>query len=266
MHYMSKPILNFIVIIFLSIITFTWTFSIFHISVDYGVIIGVIIIRIIASRLILEDYSLSWSKASSKSFLIKSLVYISAFLIYMPYFYTKLPISFFVSELFLYIFFINFLMYTYYFFKNKSGMQKTKSVVIYGAGRAGLKLESEFENSEYKALENEDFIKVFGSQDQEGKIIFFDAFPINEPQIKVDIMNPHYGHYYNEGKAPTDDKNPIPINFLTVEDTTFGFLIASKENLENFMIKDKTLEDWFKDALQNHGIGVKTAVGYGYLS
>ena len=105
----------------------------------------------------------------------------------------------------------------------------------------------------------DDFIDMFGSQDQEGKIVFFDAFPTTKPTIKVDIMNPHYGHYYNEGKAPTDDKNPIPINFLTVEDTTFQFLIGFKDKV------DKGFVDLFKEALTEHGIGAKTAVGYGYF-
>jgi len=119
------------------------------------------------------------------------------------------------------------------------------------------------ENGEYK---NRWFVEIFGSQEQEGKVIFFDAFPTTKPKIKVDIMNPHYGHYYNEGKAPTDTNNPVPINFLTIEDTEFDFFIASKESLENFTIKEnEKLEDWFKNALKNHGIGAKTAVGYGYF-
>ncbi len=101
------------------------------------------------------------------------------------------------------------------------------------------------------------FVDIFGSQEQEGKIIFFDAFPTTKPKIKIDIMNPHYGHYYNDGKAPTDTKNPIPINFLTIENTTFKFFIASKESL------DKNFITLFKEALQDHGIGGKTAVGYG---
>lgn len=147
---LDKRILNFLVIIFLSCITLLWTFFIFHTPVRYDVIVGVIVVRIVASRLILQDYSLSWSKASQKSFLIKSFVYVVAFMIYMPYFYREVMLSFFVSELFLYIFSINFLMYTYYYFTNKSRIKKTKSVVIYGAGRAGIKLESEFAHSEYK--------------------------------------------------------------------------------------------------------------------
>jgi FlaA1/EpsC-like NDP-sugar epimerase len=98
----------------------------------------------------MRDYSLSWSKATQKSFLIKCLVYCVAFLIYLPFYYGEVRLSFLVSELFLYILSINTAMYIYYFISNKSTLEKTKSVVIYGAGRAGIKLESEFANSEYK--------------------------------------------------------------------------------------------------------------------
>ena len=150
MFRVDKRILNFLVIMVLSCMTFIWTFFIFHIPVDYKVIIGVILVRMIASRFILQDYSLSWSKSSQKTFLIKSFVYLVAFLVYMPYFYGEVRFSFLVSELFLYIFSINFFMYAYYYFINKSRVQKTKSVVVYGAGRAGIKLESEFSDSEYK--------------------------------------------------------------------------------------------------------------------
>ena len=108
-------------------------------------------------------------------------------------------------------------------------------------------------------FEDNDFKNYFGIQIQEGKIVFFDAFPISKPTIKVDIMNPHYGHYYNDGEAPTDDKNPIPKNFLTVENTTFQFLIGFKDE------KDENFINLFKEALTEHGIGAKTAVGYGYF-
>ena len=104
----------------------------------------------------------------------------------------------------------------------------------------------------------EEFIPLFGEEER-GKIVFFDAFSTTKPKIKIDIMNPHYGHYYNEGKAPTDDKNPIPINFLTVENTAFQFLIGFKDEIDKSFIK------LFREALTEHGIGAKTAVGYGYF-
>ncbi len=82
--------------------------------------------------------------------MIKSLVYILAFAVYMPLFYGEIHFAFFVSELFFYLFLINFMMYGYYYYINKSQILKTKNIVIYGAGKAGLKLEEEFRDSEYK--------------------------------------------------------------------------------------------------------------------
>ena len=150
MFYFDKRILNFLVIIVFTFITFWWTFFIFHIPFDIKVVIGVLVIRMIASRFIYSDYSLSWSKASPKTFLLKSFVYIAAFIVYLPIYYGYVRFSFLASELFLYIFTINFTMYFYQYIINKSLIKKTKSIVIYGAGKAGVKLASEFSNTEYK--------------------------------------------------------------------------------------------------------------------
>jgi len=146
----DKRILNILVIIVLSGFTFTWTFFIFHVEFDLNLVLWVILARLIASYVILRDYSLSWSKATSKSFLLKSIVYISAFIVYMPLFYGEFRISFLVSELFLYLFAINFLMYSYAYMINRNSIKKDKKVVIFGAGSAGLKLESEFKGTPYK--------------------------------------------------------------------------------------------------------------------
>jgi len=149
-YHFDKRLLNIIIIIFLSFATFAWTFWIFHKSFEVYVVLWVILTRIAASSLIFQDYSLSWSKATQKTFLIKSFVYMCAFVVYMPFFYTKLPISFFLSELFFYLFIMNFFMYLYYLLINKSKIKKDKTLVIYGAGKAGLKLEEEYRNSKYK--------------------------------------------------------------------------------------------------------------------
>ncbi len=146
----DKRILNFLVIVFLSLATFSWTFWIFHSPFLLNVVVVVILVRLLASVLIFKDYSLSWSKSTQKTFLIKSMVYLLAFLVYMPIFYTKVHVYILVSELFTYLFTINLLMYGYHYYINKSIIQKTKEVVIYGAGKAGLKLEEEFRDSPYK--------------------------------------------------------------------------------------------------------------------
>lgn len=177
----DKRILNFLVIILFTYITFLWTFFIFHIQFDLRLVLSVIVIRMLASAFIFSDYSLSWSKASQKSFIIKSVVYIVAFAVYLPIFYGNVRFAFLASELFLYLFAINFTMYLYYYFVNKSRVVKTKSVVIYGAGRAGIKLESEFLNTEYKVkyfvdddkiIQNRsiDSIKVLSKQKLKEKI------------------------------------------------------------------------------------------------
>ena len=150
MKNLDKRVLNLIIIILLTHLTFAWTFWIFHKPFLWDLVLGVIIVRILASILIFKDYSLSWSKATPKSFLLKIIVYSSAFIIYMPFFYQEVRIALMLSELAFYLLVINSLMYGYYFYINKSRTQKTKTLVIYGAGKAGLKLEEEYKHSPYK--------------------------------------------------------------------------------------------------------------------
>jgi len=113
-------------------------------------VLGVIAIRMLASLLIFKDFSLSWSKATQKTFIMKSIVYIVAFCIYMPFYYGELRFAFMASELAFYLFAINFSMYSYHYLINRSKVAKTKELVIYGAGKAGMKLEEEFRESKYK--------------------------------------------------------------------------------------------------------------------
>lgn len=168
-------------------------------------------------------------------------------------------------------------------------------------------IETVFNNDEEQAILSQCFCDIFGcakeheihrkgqkkvkklsyygknepkKADRRGKITFFDALPTDSSQIhiRMDIMNVHYSDYYRsekkdgkykegEVKPPADWSNPSIINFLTVKDTTFQFLLASKDkSLEDLKIKDKTIYKWLEEALENHGIGAKTAVGYGYMS
>jgi len=124
------------------------------------------------------------------------------------------------------------------------GIPYIPSTAIKGVVRSYI-IQKNYDNSEEKALDNPKFKKWFGSQEQEGRVIFFDAFSISPPEIKIDIINPL-------------DENKI-INFLTIENTEFQFLIGFKDEVDNGFI------DLFKKALTEHGIGAKTAVGYGYF-
>lgn len=174
-------------------------------------------------------------------------------------------------------------------------------------------ITNKFGDKEEDAIKDQAFCDIFGCPEEHvntrtksfykeknpkkdgsrvGKLIFFDTFPVSEPIIKLDIMNPHYGPYYSKPKPPGDYYNPIPIPFLTVENGHFNFYIGinAKENKEvsgseyeklmppeenlkagnlsmqaNAKVLDLT-EMWLKIALTEHGIGAKTAVGYGYMN
>jgi CRISPR-associated protein Cmr6 len=101
-------------------------------------------------------------------------------------------------------------------------------------------------------------------------------------------MNVHYKDWYKEVgyQAPTDTQSTNPIPFLTIDNDNnlaFAFNIAITENQqlrsfnenidsyiqETSLTADSNLLDfanyWLKSALENHGIGAKTAVGYGYM-
>ena len=165
---LDKRILNYLVIIVLSFITFKWTEWIFHETIPFEVIGTVIIVRMLASTFMFKDYALSWSKATSKTFLLKSVVFLTAFAVYMPLFYGKVYVYLLFSELFTFLFSINFAMYAYNFYVNRSNVSKTKDVVIFGAGKAGLKLEEEFRHTPYKIRYFVDDAKVLHGRSIDG--------------------------------------------------------------------------------------------------
>ena len=96
-----------------------------------------------------------------------------------------------------------------------------------------------------------------------GKVIFLDAYPEKIPDLHVDIMNPHYGDYYSDenGKTPPADYlDPTPIKFLTVKPgTKFIFRALVPKNSDLL----ETVKIAFKNALEDEGVGAKTAIGYG---
>ena len=68
-------------------------------------------------------------------------------------------------------------------------------------------------------------------------------------------------------------QNPTPIKFLTVENTSFDFALAlnkkETDQNQNKMNSDPATldlaEKWLRKALEEHGVGAKTSIGYGYF-
>jgi len=108
------------------------------------------------------------------------------------------------------------------------------------------------------------FAKVFGKSPPEaeaGKVIFFDAIPANPSNLtlELDVMNPHYGPYYQGVAPPADYHNPVPIFFLTIgAGSEFLFAVTSRER----DLAQKA-QQWLTKALTEMGIGAKTVAGYG---
>ena len=126
--------------------------------------------------------------------------------------------------------------------------------------------------------ERKEALRLFGNGDSDqsnasdevGTLIVFDAIPISPPKLELDILNPHYGPYYQDNsKPPADYYSPVPVFFLTVaKNETFCFFLAPKPGAKT----DNPKEDvklglkLLKEALKTLGIGGKTAVGYGLFS
>lgn len=203
------------------------------------------------------------------------------------------------------------------------GIPYIPASAIKGIVRSWIIIEK-FEADEKKAIQDKDFCDIFGCPKkieetdsyykvgQQGRIWFFDAFPLSKPRIEVDIMNPHYGEYYGEKKVngvsvpPADYLKPNPVPFLTIGEKDeknhplkFQFVVGIKHKDNRIIgIQSDLFTDsegrslrvkkehggavemvevssdasllqisvaWLNQALDGHGIGAKTAIGYGYM-
>ncbi|UXC30029.1 UDP-N-acetylglucosamine 4,6-dehydratase (configuration-retaining) [Aliarcobacter butzleri] len=150
----DKRFLGIIVNIIISIFTFYLVTFLIHKEFSLIALSTIIITRILFSFLLFDDYKLSWSKASTKTGLMKIILALISFMIYMPFLYYFYHISFnlLFIDLIFYTFIINILVYVYKYYHSVGKNKKTKNLVIYGAGKAGLQLQREFLNSEYKLI------------------------------------------------------------------------------------------------------------------
>jgi len=120
----------------------------------------------------------------------------------------------------------------------------------------------------------ETFRKIFGSKKRRGQVIFFDAYPVKfkpSEHFEADIMNPHYGRYYQADEAPADWLNPTPIHFLALkEGIVFEFSLGlaplepMEDNEEKLLLE--TARKLLEVGLKNFGVGSKKRKGYGWFS
>ncbi|MDK2046971.1 UDP-N-acetylglucosamine 4,6-dehydratase (configuration-retaining) [Aliarcobacter butzleri] len=144
------------VVINIIVSTFSLYLVAFLINKNISLIVlsAIIITRILFSFLLFDDYKLSWSKASTKTGLMKIILALISFMIYMPilYYFYNVHFNLLFIDLIFYTFIINILVYVYKYYHSIGKNKKTKNLVIYGAGKAGLQLQREFLSSEYKLI------------------------------------------------------------------------------------------------------------------
>ena len=150
----DKRFLGVIVNIVVSIFSLYLVAFLLNKELSFTILVVVIGFRILASFFFFFYYKLSWSKASTKTGLMKIVLALVAFAIYTPilYYFYSVPFNFLFIDVVFYTFMINILVYVYKYFYSIKGNKKTKSLVIYGAGKAGLQLQREFLSSEYKLI------------------------------------------------------------------------------------------------------------------
>lgn len=104
-----------------------------------------------------------------------------------------------------------------------------------------------------------------------GGFIFLDAVPVECPSLAVDILTPHMGKWYAEGRqrpgtlaiVPADWHDPVPAPFLVVRQATFSFAVLPRS--KKFTAVLPRLHACLENALRYLGAGAKTAVGYGRM-
>lgn len=102
-----------------------------------------------------------------------------------------------------------------------------------------------------------------------GEVIFFDALPLEQVSLDVDVMTPHMGKWYEQGDSrpataettPADWHAPIPVPFLVARQVVLQFVVAPRQPQAKELAE--LASQALRAALENLGAGAKTAVGYG---
>jgi len=134
-------------------------------------------------------------------------------------------------------------------------------------------MEQEMED---QGISDKDIERIFGSTDQSGSVIFFDATPTEPVTLTIDVITPHMGDWYAKGTendsvgkasaVPADWHAPVPSQFLVCKGITLFFAVAPRRAHSEQDFKDSGFVwDALKDALEWIGAGAKTSVGYGYF-
>lgn len=96
-----------------------------------------------------------------------------------------------------------------------------------------------------------------GGSEHSGEIVFVGAFPKSVPTLGLDIVNPHRN-------VNGQNTSPVPNCFLCVESgAQWDFIFFARPGASDSEELLNTTSRWLVEVLAIHGIGAKTASGYG---
>jgi CRISPR type III-B/RAMP module RAMP protein Cmr6 len=113
-----------------------------------------------------------------------------------------------------------------------------------------------------------------------GTVSFLPAFPTGTARIEADIVTVHHRLYYSDPeKKPVayDDEEPLPNTFPTIaRGTEFQFVLTEAGSSRSAGVREglgvassssvlELARSWLLAGLTEHGIGAKTAAGYGWF-
>jgi CRISPR-associated protein Cmr6 len=137
-------------------------------------------------------------------------------------------------------------------------------------GLAAAAAHKRLEDPEWRKVKEDEKIGafhriLFGDQEGSGYVTFHDALWIpngDKLPLDLDVMTVHHPDYY-QGKdnnaPPADWDSPNPVAFVSAHGKYLLALTGFEEWVETAM-------EILKEALQQDGIGAKTAAGYGRMS
>ncbi|HXK60583.1 MAG TPA: type III-B CRISPR module RAMP protein Cmr6 [Acidobacteriota bacterium] len=114
-----------------------------------------------------------------------------------------------------------------------------------------------------------------------GTVAFLAAYPVSECRLVLDVVTCHHGEYYRDLNIPMnrqDTEAPVPNVFPTIEGgCQFGFTLVccdqarvqearTRLSLSSTFDPLEAAKKWLVQALTDHGVGAKTAAGYGWFT
>ena len=151
--YRDRRVLNTLFKLGLSLCTLQFVSWMLRLPVYWEAYVIIPAVRITLSFFWFNDYKISWSKASYRTAYLKFFMGLLAFLIYAPpnILFGFIGYRVILTDFVFYHFFTFSIIYTYrlyYYQKNKT----SKTIIIYGAGKAGSRIKQSLQNSGHRVL------------------------------------------------------------------------------------------------------------------